>query len=866
MNETNNFFETKMASENNPKAVFIGEDKERVEALALYLSQHSVDLFAGKTLDDAFYGDYFFYVGDEDQVKNFATENATRLPKTLLILTLVSDLVHLQQLVEKFPQIKVVTLGKDIVVDAEVSQRIIEFFLGSNMQILALGQSEKDVSQIKKIEVDLNSGISASLSPAAVVTPENLVPKKDSDSVTSIYEDNNLELKNLNHQSPTQNNLSQQVANLYAKDTVELPETSLSSSQPKVKTSRRIWQGIILGLLLLCLPFVTLMATTLAGGGLVYWSLSGTLPKPQTTDTVLTVAQYLLKFADLNLKIMTPVAWLLKQNTVYDLVQESLTAAEDVAVAGLLVSRSQKTGKLLLAGFSGEKSSLPTGELVLQTEQDLTQANIKLEQVEAELKSDSLAQKLTGLGLGDFRSRIDTAASKLHNLRELLISTRDAVSLLSQVALTGKKTYLVVFQNNMELRPTGGFIGSFGLLTLENGQIKDFAVEDVYTADGALKGHVDPPPPIRIHLEQEHWYMRDANWDPDFTQTAPRLKWFLEKELDISVDGVIALDLEAVKSILEMTGPIDLADFGEKITAENLFPKLQAQIQTDFFPGSTKKRDLLGALLRSLITQLMSSKNISLGVAGAKLRQNLLSHDILIWFSEAHVERSVRSFGWGGEMLPIGSCLIPNCLADYLMVVDANLGVNKANAFVGRKVKDVVKLNLDGQAEHALSVSYQNNSPGSGGLGGEYKNYLRIYMPLTAKLEGVTSDGRLLKLATDEVASESSVLVRQESNFQVVETLVLVPVQGEKNLNFSYKLVNPGIPPAQPRAYTYKIQKQPGIVDDFSFDLVYPPSLRLTKQIWSPAFSVDTLVKDGQITYNTTLSQDLVFEVSLGPR
>ena len=126
MNETNNFFETKMASENNPKAVFIGEDKERVEALALYLSQHSVDLFAGKTLDDAFYGDYFFYVGDEDQVKNFATENATRLPKTLLILTLVSDLVHLQQLVEKFPQIKVVTLGKDIVVDAEVSQRIIE--------------------------------------------------------------------------------------------------------------------------------------------------------------------------------------------------------------------------------------------------------------------------------------------------------------------------------------------------------------------------------------------------------------------------------------------------------------------------------------------------------------------------------------------------------------------------------------------------------------------------------------------------------------------------------------------------------------------------------------------------------------------
>ena len=105
------------------------------------------------------------------------------------------------------------------------------------------------------------------------------------------------------------------------------------------------------------------------------------------------------------------------------------------------------------------------------------------------------------------------------------------------------KTYLVLFQNNMELRPTGGFIGSYALLNIGNGKMKGFSISDVYTADGQLKGHVDPPDAIRKYLAQPHFFLRDSNYDPDFVVSSEKAIWFLQKELGINVDGVIGINL-----------------------------------------------------------------------------------------------------------------------------------------------------------------------------------------------------------------------------------------------------------------------------------------------------------------------------------
>jgi len=137
----------------------------------------------------------------------------------------------------------------------------------------------------------------------------------------------------------------------------------------------------------------------------------------------------------------------------------------------------------------------------------------------------------------------------------------------------GKQTYLFLFQNSMELRPTGGFIGSIGLATFAEGRLVDFSIEDVYTVDGQLKGHVSSPQPILSLLGSEHWYLRDSNWDPDFRESGRRAAWFYEKETGTRVDGVVGVSVPFIVELLAAIGPMALADFNDTITADNFFAK-----------------------------------------------------------------------------------------------------------------------------------------------------------------------------------------------------------------------------------------------------------------------------------------------------
>ena len=90
---------------------------------------------------------------------------------------------------------------------------------------------------------------------------------------------------------------------------------------------------------------------------------------------------------------------------------------------------------------------------------------------------------------------------EMPKVREKIEIARDLLPILPQVlGVKEKKSYLFLLQNNMELRATGGFIGSYALAIFENGRLLDFQVEDVYTADGQLKGHVEPPEPIKKYL------------------------------------------------------------------------------------------------------------------------------------------------------------------------------------------------------------------------------------------------------------------------------------------------------------------------------------------------------------------------------
>ncbi|MFI5241184.1 MAG: DUF4012 domain-containing protein, partial [Microgenomates group bacterium] len=213
-----------------------------------------------------------------------------------------------------------------------------------------------------------------------------------------------------------------------------------------------------------------------------------------------------------------------------------------------------------------------------------------------------------------------------------------------------RKTYLVLFQNNTELRPTGGFIGSFGLLTFEGGRMSDLSVSDVYSADGQLKGHIEPPTPIRDYLNEASWFLRDSNWDPDFPTSAKRAEWFLNKEIDKEVDGVLAVDLNLVKKLLRYTGPIFLADYNMDITEENLYLKTQEEVHEDFFPGTHKKASFLTSLSRNLVTEV--TKLTPSGKIGVlrEIFTNLEARHVQVYLHNEDVQKSVSQLSWSGEV------------------------------------------------------------------------------------------------------------------------------------------------------------------------------------------------------------------------
>lgn len=319
--------------------------------------------------------------------------------------------------------------------------------------------------------------------------------------------------------------------------------------------------------------------------------------------------------------------------------------------------------------------------------------------------------------------------SEIYNLKNL-------TSRLSEMlGMTAPKKYLVLFQNNMELRPTGGFIGSFALITFEKGRMSQIVVNDVYSADGQLKGHVDPPEPIRRYLGEANWYLRDSNWDPNFKSSAIKAEWFLDKELDQKVDGVISIDLYLIQELLKITGPIYLADFNKTIDSSNLYLTTQSEVEDNFFPGSTKKASFLTALSRSLITEIENLDSKSYPAFFKALYKSLEAKHIQVYLHDAYANEAITGLGYDGGVDMNTVCGI-RCVNDNYALVDANLGVNKSNLFIKRSQELNLSINKK-YINHELFVTYENSAGTSIGPSGVYKSYTRVIVPNNATVAGV---------------------------------------------------------------------------------------------------------------------------------
>ena len=413
------------------------------------------------------------------------------------------------------------------------------------------------------------------------------------------------------------------------------------------------------------------------------------------------------------------------------------------------------------------------------------------------------------------------------------------------VAIDSAKTYLILLQNNMELRPTGGFIGSFAKVSFESGKLKKLEVNDIYNIDGQLNIHVEPPAEIKTDLGQKDWFLRDSNWEADFPTSARQAEWFYTKETGERVDGVFALDVSAMEDLISVLGPLKLSDYNEEITAENLFEKAVSHAEVSFFAGSQAKKSFITALTNEVFSKLFFVPTQNWPGIVSSLGRSLEQKHLSIYLNNPKLFTYLNSQKWTGEM-PKQNVYIPGLVQDFIAPVEANLGANKSNFYLDRSYSLETVIGKEGEINQRLRIAYTNRSPSDTFPGGKYKDRFRVYLPFGAKLN------RALWAETDITGGVTSFVDYGRIGYSVL--LLLLPKE-QKTLVLDYSL--PAKLDFKNGVAKYKLDviKQAGTKKDpFLWKISYPINYRLIGK------ESDSLAPQEKLV-ETDLSVDRSFEV-----
>ncbi len=286
------------------------------------------------------------------------------------------------------------------------------------------------------------------------------------------------------------------------------------------------------------------------------------------------------------------------------------------------------------------------------------------------------------------------------------------------------KTYLFLLENNTELRPGGGFIGTYGILRLNSGEIVSLQTENSYNLDEAAKSlsTVTPPAPISKYLKVYNWYFRDANWSPDFPTSARQSLVLYQREGGRKdVDGVIAVTPTAISALLDLVGPIKIGSI--EFSADNFVDKLQKYVDLDFRVAGLNeadRKDIIGPLTKELVDRLLQLPVSDWGGLFLTLSQQLHEKQMLLYVNDAATQGILEDQNWAGS-------IHTDEQSDSVMVVDANLASLKSDPVVKRSYDYQVSVRPDA-AEATLTITY-NHTGKFDWKTTRYNTYVRVYVP-----------------------------------------------------------------------------------------------------------------------------------------
>jgi len=319
---------------------------------------------------------------------------------------------------------------------------------------------------------------------------------------------------------------------------------------------------------------------------------------------------------------------------------------------------------------------------------------------------------------------------------------------------------LLVFQNDDEIRPTGGFVSSVAELTLQDGQVIEMRFMDSYDVEGHQTAHPPAPPPLAEWMDAGMLLFRDANWSPDYRDSAEVMAALYAADMGREVDAIVAVNASLAVRLLEALGPVNLPGYDVVVSSGNVrevaatfwaqpldAPSISAEGEA-WSEWLAHRKDIGGALVEALVKRLSHLDSRYAMALATTLQDAVACKDLLVWsLEDQRLQQDLERAGLAGGLRE-GS-------GDYLMVVEANVGWNKVNRKMARDVTYSVDLRQEPRAE--LVITYENGSTPVGTCEHEarygesyeamtegcYWNYVRILVPEGAELqaaEGLVGD------------------------------------------------------------------------------------------------------------------------------
>lgn len=428
-----------------------------------------------------------------------------------------------------------------------------------------------------------------------------------------------------------------------------------------------------------------------------------------------------------------------------DQARRLVQVALDVSQMGQeLIGVAQMGANILHGGAllsTSAKTPLLTADNINTVEAAITHAQYYINDIQAQMSQVNLDK----LPLGS-KAQKDELKKYLGEIPQIQSLVSQAQTLVGPVAwmlgIGQARHFLVQTLDRAELRPSGGFEGQYGILTLQNGRMSPFTLKDITQLDYAENGaELNRFPPSQYSwMNFGFWGVRDANLSADFPTNAQLVMRVFQEEGGGPIDGDIQFTPVLISQLLQLTGPLYVKEYHETITAQNLEDKLH-YYQQDYNAinvernktgtSNTSTRKAFTALVGKLLLDRVHSLKISQLMDFSKvLLQDLKTRDLQVYLSNPEAEQWLVQNGYSGAMprFTDGN--------DGFMVVQANISISKATQYVHSTFNDQVTLDSQGGATHNLTITLNYNQKGPIYGFDTYTDYVRVYAPANAQFQG----------------------------------------------------------------------------------------------------------------------------------